>query len=90
MDIPMGQLALRQLPQNHTAAAVGLEWGGPMSDAEATLLVEGQAMIAPDLTTEEIQQLDPFQRARGLPPRIQRHGEYRMDTRSDRRHPSMG
>ena len=62
-DIPMGQLALRQLPQNHTAAAVGLEWGWAYeSDAEATLLVEGQAMIAPDLTTEEIQQLDPFQR----------------------------
>ena len=88
----MGQLALRQLPHNHTAAAVGLEWGWAYeSDAEATLLVEGQAMIAPDLTTEEIQQLDPFQRdILRLPPRIQRHGEYRMDTRSDRRHPSMG
>jgi len=48
---------------NHTAAAVGVEWGwGYASGAEGTVLAEGQWAIAPEVPDDERVALGPFQR----------------------------
>jgi hypothetical protein len=57
-----GQVLVREVSVDHTSAALGLEWGWGYEEAEGTVLLEGQAAIAPDATPAEQQQLGPFQR----------------------------
>lgn len=48
---------------DHTSVALGLEWGWGYDDGgEGTVLLEGQAAIAPDASEAEFQALGPFQR----------------------------
>ncbi len=54
---------VRPLPVDHTAVAVGAEWGwGYQSGHEGTLIFEGQFALAEDASTAELAQLGPFQR----------------------------
>lgn len=46
---------------DHTAVALGVEWGWPYENAEGTVLVEGQYAIAPGASAEERAQLGPFE-----------------------------
>ena len=57
------RVLLRQLPVDHTAAAIGIEWGwGYSGGGEGTLIAEGQFVFAPDASAVERDQLGPFQR----------------------------
>jgi len=56
------QMLVRAPSVDHTAVALGVEWGWVYDQAEGTILAEGQGAIAPDATPEEQAQLGPFQR----------------------------
>ena len=61
-DVNLSDSLLVSPPRiDHTAVAVGLEWGWPYDDAEGTVLLEGQVAIAPGATQEERAQLGPFE-----------------------------
>ncbi|MEE2756955.1 MAG: hypothetical protein VYA30_09850 [Myxococcota bacterium] len=57
------RLVVRDLPVDHTAVAVGAEWGwGYQLGHEGTLILESQFAVTADSSASEMSQLGPFQR----------------------------
>lgn len=62
VELAQGQALVVPMPVDHTALAVGLEWGwGYESGSEGTLIIENQSAIAPGASAEERERLGPFQ-----------------------------